>query len=115
MMNTAMMATTFDPYEDESNEGDDGSITEVHHQPYGFDVSAEDGPVGSFRWVRDSDNEISKAKDELAYADELDVEPSQYAFPPYPRIRKSPSGSKFIDSHSHHYVLTDWHSPAMVR
>lgn len=75
-------------------EKDDGSITEVHHNPYGVEVPVEDEVTGSYRWVKGSDRaSIAKDMDEYDFADtEEGDEPSSYAFPPYPRIRKSFSG-----------------------
>lgn len=84
------------------DDGSDGSITEVHHaHGHVLEVSDDGGVVGSFRWVRDPEREsFSKDKDAFyavgygeADEDRLDApSPSPYAFPPYPRIRRSPSG-----------------------
>jgi len=72
-------------------EKDDASL---RARPYEIDLSADDDAVsGPLRWAKDADRE-SIAKVVYDYAVPEDEEPGSYAFPPYPRIRRSLSGGQ---------------------
>lgn len=69
----------------------------IHPQDIDIDLTSDDVVNESLRWAEDSD-EGSVRKFEYGYAvtdEDVQGEPSQYAFPPYPRIRRSPSGRTY--------------------
>lgn len=92
---------------DTENEKDDSPL---HVRPYEIELASEDDRVsGSLHWAKDSDH-ASISKNAYDYPITADEEPSAYAFPPYPRIRRSLSGRKFLMS----ICLSSISSPLMM-
>lgn len=77
---------------DIGNEKDEPSL---HVRPYEIELASEDDAVsGSLRWAKDSDHgSIAKGAYDYTVGED---DPGSYAFPPYPRIRRSPSGRAFF-------------------
>ncbi|KAI0088839.1 hypothetical protein BDY19DRAFT_150870 [Irpex rosettiformis] len=70
-------------------EKDDSSM---QIRPYEIDLDdISDTVSGPLRWAKDSDRD-SLSKNTYDYAIPEDEEPGLHAFPPHPRIRRSPSG-----------------------
>ncbi|EKM56933.1 uncharacterized protein PHACADRAFT_254332 [Phanerochaete carnosa HHB-10118-sp] len=69
------------------DEKDDGSITEVQH-----DVEGDNIATGSLRWAYDPEHASLKQSKDFGYDDLEEGGYDEPTFPPFPRIRRSPSG-----------------------